>query len=538
MKTRYIPALISAALTAVCLAAAADDATNTPPTNAPAAVDAAANAPAPAEAPPSDAAPMAPAPEQPPYMLPVTSPAPSNGLVLNFHDVPLTAVLNYLSAKAGLFIVSDVNLQGKVSVVALQPVTTNDIVSLLNDQLGKNNYSAVLQGRTLTIMDADRAKTYALTPVKVATNYSAIPIDDEIVTEIMPLHTLNAQQLVKDLDSILPRNATVTANEAGNSILMTAQQKDVRRIAEIINDLDGTALSEVTVTVLNYADAKSVAAELKEVFQSDDANVTRASTRNNFAARGGGGGRGGFGGMAAMFGGGGGGGGGGSSQDASKNVQTHAVFVSDDQLNAVVASAPPDYMHMITNVIALLDKPSQDVTALRVFILKHADPGEISDELTSLFPSTTSDQNSRTPGVQFQNPFMRMMQQRPNTGDNLSQRMKRETTVTVVPDRRIQAVIVSASRDMMDEIEGVIKDLDTGSQGVQKVTAMDFGGADPATVELTMEGLFSSPNSPKGNSTTSQTPLASRSQGNGNSQTTATQNQSSSTGGGMGGGLR
>jgi hypothetical protein len=41
---------------------------------------------------------------------------------------PLNAVLTYLSAKAGLIVVSDVSLQGKVSVVAQQPITTNDIV--------------------------------------------------------------------------------------------------------------------------------------------------------------------------------------------------------------------------------------------------------------------------------------------------------------------------------------------------------------------------------------------------------------------------
>ena len=40
---------------------------------------------------------------------------------------------------------SGVNLQGTVSVVAKQPVNTNDIVDLLNDQLGKNNYAAILQ---------------------------------------------------------------------------------------------------------------------------------------------------------------------------------------------------------------------------------------------------------------------------------------------------------------------------------------------------------------------------------------------------------
>jgi hypothetical protein len=131
--------------------------------------------------------------------------------------------------------------------------------------------------------------------------YTNIPINDEIVTEILPLHTLQAAQLVKDLADLVPRSAIVTANESGNSIIMTGQQKDVRRIDEIINSLDGSALSEVEVFPLQYADSKAVADELKEVFQSEDSDITRASTRNNFRTRGGGGFGGG---MAAMFGGG------------------------------------------------------------------------------------------------------------------------------------------------------------------------------------------------------------------------------------------
>ena len=272
MKTKYLVATLTATLTTAWLASAAEAFANTQPDPATEQTDATAKdqpAPDPDPTTPAPAQPAAPAePEATPFSVTPanTEPTPTNGLVLNFHDVPLTAVLNYLSAKAGLIVVSDLNLQGKVSIVAEQPVTTNDIVQILNDQLGKNEYSAVLKGRTLTIMTAEKAKTDAGTPVIVANNgYTNIPQDDRIVTEILPLHTLMAPQLVKDLDLLIPKGATVTPNEAGNSIIMTAQQKDIRRIDEIVNALDGTALSEVKVNVLRYADSKSVASELKEV---------------------------------------------------------------------------------------------------------------------------------------------------------------------------------------------------------------------------------------------------------------------------------
>src|SRR5271154_5148043 len=134
MKMKYLVAILFTAFTTAWLPTAADDTNNAPsdPTNAPPAAATADQAAAPpdqaATPPEQSAAPLSTTPAN-------TEPSPTNGLVLNFHDVPLNAVLTYLSAKAGLIIVSDVNLQGKVSIVAQQPISTNDIVPLLNDQL-------------------------------------------------------------------------------------------------------------------------------------------------------------------------------------------------------------------------------------------------------------------------------------------------------------------------------------------------------------------------------------------------------------------
>jgi type II secretory pathway component GspD/PulD (secretin) len=108
--------------------------------------------------------------------------------------------------------------------------------------------------------------------------------------------------------------------------------------------------------------------------------------------------------------------------------------------------------------------------------------------------------------------------------------MKRELTVTAVPDRRIQAVIVTASQDMMKQIRGVIEDLDQGTQGVQRVTALDFGGADPATVEQTLTGLFASANAKAPTSTQTATAIGNRYTGAANAQTSAMQTLSTSTG--------
>jgi general secretion pathway protein D len=399
--------------------------------------------------------------------------AVTNGLVLNFQDAPLRAVLDYLSAKAGLIVVSPADVQGAVTVTARQEVSIPEAVALLNDQLSRNNYTAVLDGRTLTIMEASQARTNALTPVVSDRDPARIPVNNEIVTEILPVHTLNPAQLVKDLDPLIPPGATVTANEAGNAILITACQKDIHRLASIITALDSTSVSEVNVIVLNYADAKSVAAELKELFQSADSEVNRAGARMMTSPR--------FGRASSDNGG----------EQKEKNAPTRPVFVADEQMNAVAASAPPDDMPIIARVVVLLDQPGQDVTDIEVFPLLHADPEEVVEEISSLFaPPTgapTAEQPARPMGFQFGAPGLAQPATRAATQ---STRLKRQATVTAVADRRTQSVLVAAAANEMAQIRKMVAKLDDGKLGVMKLSVYETGCADSSIVLEAMTTLF------------------------------------------------
>jgi len=449
---------------------------------------------------------------------PQVNAAPADGLVFDFQDVPLSAVLNYLSARAGLIVVSDVDVRGNVSVVAKQPVATNELIDLLNGQLSRNNYAAVLSGRTLTIMDANRARSSATTPVIVNNSGpDQIPVNEKMVTEILPLQSLQAAQVVKDLGSLIPPGDLINANEAGNAIIMTAPQKDVHRISEIIAALDSSTVSEIKVFTLRFGDAKSVAAELKEIFHSADSENVRGGARNAFQGFGGPGGPGGPG----DFGG---------ASSGEKNSQTRALFVSDDQMNAVVASAPPAYMPMVSKIVSQLDVRSEDFLQMKVFKLKHADPTEVVDKLTSLFPSgnSGSDDSSRTMGFQF-NPFGQ------SSSDNSGQsaRMKRKTTVQAVADRRTESVVVTASKDLMVAIIEMIAALDEGTQGMTHVTAIRLDSADSASVQLTLAGLF--PSQSSASSSTTTTALSARAQANNNSQSSSSTSSASGFGSGSSG---
>ena len=122
-------------------------------------------------------------------------------------------VLNYLSDAAGFIIVLETDVKGKVDVWSNQPMTKEEAVSLLNSVLNKNGYAAIQNGRTLTIVSRDEARKKDI-PVKSGNNPDKIPKDAAIVTQIIPVRSLNAVQLAKDLAPLT--EASLTANESGN----------------------------------------------------------------------------------------------------------------------------------------------------------------------------------------------------------------------------------------------------------------------------------------------------------------------------------
>src|SRR5258708_5528671 len=163
----------------------------------------------------------------------------TNGLRLNFRGVQLDMVLNYLSEAAG-FIINikpGTSARGKVDVWSNQSLTREEALNLLDTVLNQNGLAAIRNGRTLTIVNRDEAKTHDI-PVKLEGDPKKIPRTDEMVTQIIPVRFVEVAQLIKDLQPLVSTQTTMTANEAGNAIVITDTQANIRRVAEIIQDID------------------------------------------------------------------------------------------------------------------------------------------------------------------------------------------------------------------------------------------------------------------------------------------------------------
>ena len=334
---------------------------------------------------------------------PTPETAGTNELRLNFRNAPLELVLNYLSDAAGFIIVMDTQVRGTVNVISSRPMTKDEAVDLLNSVLNKNGYAAIRDGRTLTIVSKNDAKTRNI-PVKIGNNPDRIPKNDEIVTQIIPIRYVEAKQLITDLSSFVSPQAIVVANEAGNSIVITDTQSNIRHMAEIIQAIDNSAEGETEIRVfhLRHASPADVASELSSIFPSSSSGGSSGQSQAPFRFGGGGPGGGGPGGffarmMAANNAGGSG------SQNSRIQKQTQVVAVADARTSSVIVTASKDLMQEIAGMMDQLDVPSTRDQNVYVFHMNNADSQQAAQVLQNMFQTTTSARGSGTSSSSSQN---------------------------------------------------------------------------------------------------------------------------------------
>lgn len=453
-------------------------------------------------------------------------------LRLNFRGVALDVVLDYLSEAAGYTIVLETPVKGTVDVWSNQPLTKTEALNLLNSVLNKNGYAAIQNGKTLTIVPRDDAKKRDI-PIRIGSAHQDIPKDDRMVTQVIPVRNINVAQLARDLAPLVPTSAAVVANEGANTLLVTDTQANIHRFAEIVAALDSqvSSASGIRVYPLRYADAKALAATITSLFQNTGAGGGNQGNRfgggggaggNNGGGRFGGGGfpGGGFpGGAGAFFGGGGGqggGGGGGRGGNSGNSVATAArvVAVADEHSNSLIVSAAESQFPGIKLLIDSVDTDVQDLTEVRVFHLKNADPVEMADLLTELFPDTTRQDETRGGGFRFggggggpggggfPGGAAAFFGGRGQGNTTQTERSKKMGRVIAVADSRTSSMVVSAAKELMPQISEMILQLDADPSKKKRVFVYNLENANVTEVEPVLRELFDTQNTR--NSTTTQ----------------------------------
>ena len=363
----------------------------------------------------------------------------SRKVSMHFDRASIDQVLSFITRITGLTIIKDTDIPGEISIISDKDITVEDAIAVFNSALVVKGYTAIRSGNNLKIILLEAAKTSEI-PVRFSNDPKKIKPTDEFITMVFPLTYADAYQIRKDIATLISKRGDMSANARSNTLMITDSAANVRRIAEIVKQLDTPQVSSSQVRVFNLknGDATLISKIITSIFKQDQTSTSDQSSNVRFGGPGGGPG-GIFGGMGR----------GSSSSNSSDNsmspssedlvqsrLRTAVKVTVDTRINAIIVLAPMTDMEVIAGLINSLDKDETVDEANLVIHLQHGDAGVITNIISKLISSTSNTASSSNNQRGF-NPFF--------GGGNTQSSSQSNSNSTLVGEVRVAADTISNS---------------------------------------------------------------------------------------------
>ena len=174
----------------------------------------------------------------------------SKRISMRFKDASLDHILEFTSEATGYTIVKSADLDMRVTIISPDDIPLDEAFSVLNTTLAIKGYTSIVNGRSMKIVPLSEAKLEA-TPIQVGSDPAAMESNDTITTQVMPLSSADAKQLVKDLKDYVPKYGVMTAYGQTNTLIITASSANIKRLAEVVKQLDISMADRIKIEVFS-----------------------------------------------------------------------------------------------------------------------------------------------------------------------------------------------------------------------------------------------------------------------------------------------
>ncbi|MGY4397861.1 general secretion pathway protein D [Sphingomonas sp. UYAg733] len=265
---------------------------------------------------------------------------------LNVRDADIRAFIADAAKVTGRTFIIDSRVQGKVTVVTDRPLSRSEYFEVFLSTLRANGLVAVpTSNGAFRVQPTDNA---ASQPSRVGLRGAA---RNSFVTEVIRLRSIDSASAVETVRPLVSPQGSVTANRGGNSIVVVDFADNVRRVREVLRQVD-TDNAATRVVALKNAGAREIASALQSLI--------------------GGGGQGG--------------------QGAPTGPSATVVAITSS--NSIALRGDAATVSRLATVAEDLDRRAKNGTEIRVVFLENADAEQLLPVLQQLVGQTPTQPSS------------------------------------------------------------------------------------------------------------------------------------------------
>lgn len=347
----------------------------------------------------------------------------------DFPNVEITDVIKAISELTGKNFIIDSTVRGKITIVAPSKITVAEAYKAFLSALAINGFTVVPSGGFLKIRNAraaqrDNIETYA---------GSYYPNSDQMITKIIHLKHITAEQVQKDLRVLTSSYGEMSAFGSTNSIIISDFGANIDRVMKILNQLDVPGFEEkLEVVGIRYAKAKDIADLIDKVVNKGQKSTTG---QNRFSAG------------VPTF-----------SANTSNNRSggsgaSYFMVFPEDRTNSLIIVGNSTGIGRVKKLIAQLDfkVKAEDQGGVYVYNMKFGNAEDIAKTLTEVAKDSGPKQQTPSGGL-----GLGLIPQ--------GQAAVREGIfggdVSIRADKNTNALVISASRQDYEQVLNILKKLD------------------------------------------------------------------------------
>ena len=163
----------------------------------------------------------------------------------DYPNADISEIVKAISKLTGKNFILEKGVSGTISIIAPSQITVAEAYKAFLTALAMNGYTVVPSGNFLKIRSLQNATTDSIETY--AGNY--FPNSDQLVTRIVKLKYINAEEVQKTLRPLVNKQGDITPYAPTNSLIITDFGSNVERMSNIINQLDVPGFEEKLVVI-------------------------------------------------------------------------------------------------------------------------------------------------------------------------------------------------------------------------------------------------------------------------------------------------
>jgi type II secretion system protein D len=241
-----------------------------PATNSPAATNAAPRASADTNSP--AAAPSTNSPASSTNGAPEAAEAkklPTDLIQLSFQNMQIDQVLQWLSENTGKSVVKHPTVHCQITIVGTKKVTRQEAVTIVYRALDMEGFTAIETARSILIVPADQESKMNLSPELMGATNTIVPGGRQRLVRVFVLQHLPAADVTEKVKTVLSKDAAVVTDDRANLLIVTDYNDNLAATADLVKALDVEKNDDVIVRAISLknVDAQELSKQMQPLFQ-------------------------------------------------------------------------------------------------------------------------------------------------------------------------------------------------------------------------------------------------------------------------------